>query len=269
MVGDHFGIAESNPGNMTALAAVLPYRMRMRGGIETLWIGHLRQPPTTLHCHYWKYISSSVACSTYAFRATASIMSPSLVALITAGSAGLGAATARVFASAGMRVIINYSSNISRADMLVQDLEKLSPLSTQQEEKCFTSIQADLTKRLDIIRLVSESIAKMGRLDVVFSNGGWTAMRDFNDLDDNVLEENWDKCWNMNVKSHLWLMHAARRWLDETEGVFITTASLAGVRPSGSSLVRKSLRLLAFRMSMDIHIMRYNKGGLIGSRHMQ
>lgn len=41
----------------------------------------------------------------------------------------------------------------------------------------------------------------------------------------------------MNVKSHLWLMHAARKHLDKTEGAFITTASLAGVSHSGSSLV--------------------------------
>ncbi|KAK1781828.1 hypothetical protein QBC45DRAFT_390049 [Copromyces sp. CBS 386.78] len=40
----------------------------------------------------------------------------------------------------------------------------------------------------------------------------------------------------MNVKSHLWLMHAARPHLGQTEGVFITTASLAGVKVSGSSL---------------------------------
>jgi NAD(P)-dependent dehydrogenase (short-subunit alcohol dehydrogenase family) len=41
----------------------------------------------------------------------------------------------------------------------------------------------------------------------------------------------------MNVKSHLWMMHAARKHLDETKGAFITTASVAGVNHSGSSLV--------------------------------
>lgn len=51
----------------------------------------------------------------------------------------------------------------------------------------------------------------------------------------------------MNVKAHLWLMHAARKHLDETEGSFITTASLAGVSHSGSSLVSKpSNRSLLF-----------------------
>jgi NAD(P)-dependent dehydrogenase (short-subunit alcohol dehydrogenase family) len=36
---------------------------------------------------------------------------PHPVALITAGSAGLGAAAARLFCSSGYRVIINYSNN--------------------------------------------------------------------------------------------------------------------------------------------------------------
>lgn len=164
-------------------------------------------------------------------------MSAPLVVLITAGSAGLGAATAQVFAKAGMRVIINYSTNESRANSLVEQLEKVSPLSKTKECRNFISIRADLSKKSDIERLVTGSVSQMGKLDAVFSNGGWTSIQDFNDLDDNVDEEMWDKCWNMNVKSHLWLMHAARKYLDESEGVFITTASLAGVRPSGSSLV--------------------------------
>lgn len=134
--------------------------------------------------------------------------------------------------------MINYASNASRAEQVVEELEKLSPIPKQEGTKNFSSIRADLSKRDDIIRLVSEATAEMGKLDVLFSNGGWTMIRNFRDLDDNMNEDDWDKCFNMNVKSHLWLMHAARKWLDESEGVFITTASLAGVRPSGSSLVR-------------------------------
>lgn len=173
-------------------------------------------------------------------------MCPPLVALVTAGSAGLGAATAKVFAVAGFKVIINFSNNSSRASSLLAELESLSPLSSSQgdvqtpsQEKSpnFTSIKADLSSRTEIERLVIEAATTWGRLDVVFSNGGWTSITNFNDLDDNVDEEMWDRCWNMNVKSHLWMLHAARKYLDETEGCFISTASLAGVRPSGSSMV--------------------------------
>lgn len=158
------------------------------------------------------------------------------VALITAGTAGLGAATARLFASSGLRVVVNFAHDAARAHALVLELHGLSRLPNSSSN--FHAIQADLSRRDDITRLAAETVAVMGRLDVVFSNGGWTRLRDIGDLDDNVDEDDWDRCFNMNVKSHLWLMHAARRHLDETEGVFITTASLAGVKVSGSSLVR-------------------------------
>lgn len=64
-------------------------------------------------------------------------------------------------------------------------------------------------------------------------------------IDENVFEDEWDGAFNMNVKSHLWLMHAAKKHLDETEGAFISTASVGGVIPSGSSLVSTQLRLVA------------------------
>jgi NAD(P)-dependent dehydrogenase (short-subunit alcohol dehydrogenase family) len=126
----------------------------------------------------------------------------------------------------------------------LDELYKLSPIPREPGPR-FIAIRADLSVREDIVYLVEEAIKTMGKLDVVFSNGGWTAIRDFGDLEDNVNEDDWDKCFNMNVKSHLWLMHAARKWLDATEGAFITTASLAGVKPSGSSLVRILMPLFA------------------------
>lgn len=160
------------------------------------------------------------------------------VALITAGSAGLGAAVARALASESMRVVINYSANHDRADRLLESLTQDFPPTTRDlKGKQFFAIQADLEKKADIARLVDETVAEMGQLDVVVSNGGWTKFSTFGDLDDGVEEADWDRCFNMNVKSHLFLMHAAKKYLDETEGSFITTASLAGVKPSGSSLV--------------------------------
>ena len=159
------------------------------------------------------------------------------VALVTAGSAGLGAAAARALASEGMRVVINYSANKQRADDLVGSLFIEFFKSDDTLHRRFVAIQADLGVRADITRLVDETIEVMGRLDVVVSNGGWTRFSNFADLEDNVEETDWDQCFNMNVKSHLWLIHAAKKYLDETEGAFITTASLAGVIPSGSSLV--------------------------------
>jgi NAD(P)-dependent dehydrogenase (short-subunit alcohol dehydrogenase family) len=166
------------------------------------------------------------------------------VVLITASSAGLGAATARALASNGVRVIINYLSSREKAEALVEELsfldhalkdDSVKPFPSQSPR--FIAIQADASSRIELIRLVEESVAAMGRLDIVVSNHGWTKIRDFHNLDDNMEESDWDNCFTMNVKSHLFLFHASRKHLEATEGAFITTASLAGVVPSGSSLV--------------------------------
>lgn len=162
------------------------------------------------------------------------------VALVTAGSAGLGAAAALLFAKRGYNVVINYNSDTAKADALVRELHQTSPLDASKQR--FTAIKADLASRDDIIRLVKETVAFFeaeggtSALDAVFSNGGWTRLRNISDLDDNVDEDDWDRCFNMNVKSHLWLMHAAKPYLEEAEGAFVTTASLAGIKLSGSSL---------------------------------
>jgi NAD(P)-dependent dehydrogenase (short-subunit alcohol dehydrogenase family) len=162
-------------------------------------------------------------------------------ALVTAGSAGLGAAAALLFAKRGYNVVINYNSDAQRADALVHDLHHASSLDASKQK--FKAIKADLASRDDIIRLVKETVAFFSEgpdgssaLDAVFSNGGWTRIRNISDLEDNVDEDDWDRCFNMNVKSHLWLMHAAKPYLEEAEGAFVTTASLAGIKLSGSSL---------------------------------
>jgi hypothetical protein len=41
-----------------------------------------------------------------------------------------------------------------------------------------------------------------------------------------------------DLKSHLFLMHAAKKYLEATDGVFITILSVASVKPSGGLLVR-------------------------------
>lgn len=127
------------------------------------------------------------------------------VALITAGSAGLGAAAARLFLKNGYHVVVNYANNEERANQLLQEL---SASSSSSSAKAIT-IKADLGSREEINRLVRETVEQLGRLDVVFSNGGWTRYRGLESIDENCYEEEWDRAFNMNVKSHLWLLQAA------------------------------------------------------------
>lgn len=132
--------------------------------------------------------------------------------------------------------VINYANNSSRATSLVEELNAIPSTSSTSESPRFHALQADVGDKASITRLVDETIKKMGRLDVVVSNAGWTRITDFMNLDEQVFDEDWDKCFLYNVKSHMWLAYAAKPHLEKTEGAFITTASVAGVKPSGSSL---------------------------------
>lgn len=57
-----------------------------------------------------------------------------------------------------------------------------------------------------------------------------------------------------NVKSHLWLMHAAKAELEKTEGAFVTTASIAGVKPSGSSLPYSVTKAASIHLSKALAV---------------
>jgi NAD(P)-dependent dehydrogenase (short-subunit alcohol dehydrogenase family) len=163
------------------------------------------------------------------------------VALVTASSAGLGAAIAKSL-SPSFRVVVNYMSRPEKAAEVVKECEAISSLTSKPDSSStsphFHTIQADVSERAEIQRLVKETIEKMGRLDVVVSNAGWTRLTTFTNLDEQLVEEDWDKCFNVNVKSHLWLLAATKPYLEANEdgGSFITIASMAGVRPGGSSL---------------------------------
>ena len=164
------------------------------------------------------------------------------VALVTASSAGLGAATVKALAPY-FRVVVNYHSRLEKAEQLIKEASSIPAAQVQKfDEPRFQAIKADVSKRSEIERLVSDTVSKMGRLDVVVSNAGWTRITDFFDLEQQVVEDDWDRCFNMNVKSHLWLLYAAKPHLEKSAeitgigGAFVTVASLAGVRPSGSSL---------------------------------
>lgn len=100
--------------------------------------------------------------------------------------------------------------------------------------------------------MVSETISTMGRLDVVVSNAGWTRITNFFNIDEQLEESDWDKCFLYNVKAHLWLAYAAKDALKESQGSFITTASIAGVKPSGSSLPYAVTKAAAIHLSKSL-----------------
>jgi NAD(P)-dependent dehydrogenase (short-subunit alcohol dehydrogenase family) len=84
------------------------------------------------------------------------------VALITGGSRGIGAATARILAERGFRVVVNYHASAPEAE------EVVAAISSAGGEAF--AIQADVTAPGDVARLVGEIEQRWGRLDVLVHN---------------------------------------------------------------------------------------------------
>lgn len=129
--------------------------------------------------------------------------------------------------------------NAARTDALVEELcssyATVEPQGDAIVQPRCIALQADASNKASIVDMIDRAIAILGRLDVVPSNSGWIRITDFN-MDDNLDEDLWDRTYPCNVKAHYWLMHAVRLHLEATKGAFVTTASLAGVKPGDSSL---------------------------------
>ncbi|KAJ6108330.1 hypothetical protein N7523_009653 [Penicillium sp. IBT 18751x] len=150
--------------------------------------------------------------------------------LIVGGARGLGVCIAEKFAAEGCNIAINYLTSQQQADDLALRLDKQYNIRT-------TTIQGDAGIQADCVRLVQTAIEKLRGLDIIISNAGWTRFSNFGDLYA-LDEDEWDKCWATNVKSNLFLFREALPTFNANEegGVFITTSSIAGITPSGSSM---------------------------------
>ena len=96
------------------------------------------------------------------------------VFLITGASSGIGAATARLAADAGYKLVL-----AARSEDKLQALEQ--ELSTDT-----VTVPTDVTSFADLERLAATAQDAFGRIDVVFANAGVGFPRGFADTDPTV-----------------------------------------------------------------------------------
>ena len=142
------------------------------------------------------------------------------VALVTGGGSGIGRGCAIRFAEEGAGVAVA-DVNKAGADAVAGELHKLGARGV--------AIEADVTARDDCERMVRETVASLGRLDILVANAGIGRFAPFLDY----TEEDWNAVINTNLTGVFFSCQAAARQMVEQGrgGRIITTASLAAVRP--------------------------------------
>ncbi|MDB5389234.1 MAG: oxidoreductase, partial [Planctomycetaceae bacterium] len=86
------------------------------------------------------------------------------VALVTGGSRGIGAATARVLAEQGADVAISYSASPDKANAVVEEIKRLGGRAV-----AFKADQADAVQVKELVKNVAKHY---GRLDILVNNAG-------------------------------------------------------------------------------------------------
>jgi NADP-dependent 3-hydroxy acid dehydrogenase YdfG len=135
------------------------------------------------------------------------------VILITGASSGIGAATARTAVAAGNPVAL-----------LGRRREPLATLARELGDDRALAICGDVTEWDQLVAAVSSVRERFGRLDVVFANAGFGAVRGFL----NESPEHWKSMILTNVYGAALTIRATVEALTETGGHLLLTGSVAG-----------------------------------------
>jgi ketoreductase RED2 len=177
-------------------------------------------------------------------------MSVERVAVVTGSSSGIGAATARRMAAAGIRVVVNSARSVDAGEALARELPGA----------CY--VQADIAVEEQARHLVEATVQRYGRLDVLVNNAGTTRLIPHHDLDA-ATPEVWREIFGVNVFGTWQVSAAAVPHLRATgAGCIVNISSLAGSRPGGSSIpyaaskaaVNHLTRLLASVLGPEIRV---------------
>ena len=145
------------------------------------------------------------------------------VVAVTGSSSGIGAATARAFAAAGAAVLVNSSRTVTEGEAVAAALPDALYL------------QGDITDPAFGERLVATAIGRWGRLDTLVNNAGTTALIPHQDLAAASVDV-WRRIFEVNVFGTWSMSVAAMPALREAHGSIVNVASIAGLRPTGSSI---------------------------------
>jgi 3-oxoacyl-[acyl-carrier protein] reductase len=140
-------------------------------------------------------------------------------ALVTGGSRGIGAATARLLARAGAQVVVGYRSRIADAESVAEELRSYGVKSE--------AFGADIATREGAESLVAETLRVFGGLDIFVGNAGvWPAEEvPLTEMDD----ARWQRTMRENVDSIFFTTRAVAGAMAD-RGRIVLVSSTAGQR---------------------------------------
>ncbi|MYM29812.1 SDR family oxidoreductase [Duganella sp. CY15W] len=140
------------------------------------------------------------------------------VAIVTGASRGIGAAIAQRLARDGLAVVVNYAGNAVEADKVVGAI--LASGGTA------IAVQADVASAADVRKLFDQTIAQLGRVDVLVNNAGIMPpqLPHLSATDDDTF----DRLVAVNLKGSFNTMREAAQKLENGGRIINFSSSLVG-----------------------------------------
>jgi 3-oxoacyl-[acyl-carrier protein] reductase len=164
------------------------------------------------------------------------------VAVVTGASSGIGAASARLFAKAGARVVVGYNRGIDRANAVVAGLAGSG----------HKPMHLPLEDTAQIKRVAAAVREEFGRADILVNSAGFTRMvahSDLDALDDDLI----DQVLTANVRGPFATIRAFVPLLRESgDGVIVNISSGAAQSGTGSSIIYGASKAALNTMSMAL-----------------
>jgi 3-oxoacyl-[acyl-carrier protein] reductase len=135
------------------------------------------------------------------------------VALVTGASKGIGAGIAKELAAAGAAVVVNYATDQSGAEAVVNEITKTGGQAI--------AVAGDVSKSTDVTRLFVEINTAYGALDIVVNNAG---VYNFGPVD-SITEEEFHRQFNTNVLGPLLVIRESLKYFGPTGGSVINIGS--------------------------------------------
>lgn len=129
------------------------------------------------------------------------------VLLVTGGSRGIGAATARLAAAQGWAVAVNYTANSLAADEVVRSIRSAGGNAI--------TVQADVADETQVLRMFEKVDAKLGRLTGLVNNAG---VVDVTARLDEMTMARWRRMFDINVMGSLLCAREAVRRMATRHG---------------------------------------------------
>jgi len=140
------------------------------------------------------------------------------VAVVTGAAKRIGRSIALRLSAEGASVVVNYATSKKEAEAVVSEI-------TSAGGRAF-AIQADVTQRAEVRKLVSATQREFGRIDILVNNVGVFFPANFLELTD----EQWDRVMNTNLRSQfLCCQEVAPLMKRQGRGRIINLASLGGL----------------------------------------